>query len=74
MRNRQSDIGVIDIKELILEEDGSLKMEFTVDDDFKRYYLRETRKKRVTRKGLVKFVKKLLKNAGENKHGYSFTK
>ena len=66
-------VGHIDIVSVERQEDGSLTVDFKVDEAFRSYFKRETGHKRIHRKELARFVRNLLINGLLCENGYSLT-
>ena len=70
----KKDIPIIKVVSMIDNQDGTCTVEFETNDAFDKFYLKETGKKRVTKKGLGNYIIELLTNAIEEKDGYAFKK
>ena len=60
----------IEVTDYAENEDGSVAFEFKTNEAFDRMYLARTGKKRVTKKGLSKYVLELLEKAIDKIDGY----
>lgn len=69
-----NDIGKLQILNIKDNPDGSATMEFEVDEVFEKNYLKATKKKKVTKEGVAKYVLKMLRNAVQGKNGYAVQK
>ena len=54
----------------VREKENTCEIDFEVDDIFISYYLKHTGKKRVTSKGISRFITKVLKASIEETDGY----
>jgi hypothetical protein len=72
---RKIQAGTFKIANVIERDDGSISYEFEYDEDFALYYKLETGKKRITKKGISKFILKILeeRKKGTGK-GYTIKK
>lgn len=65
-----NDHPTIEIVNATEHEDGSATYEFVTNDAFDQMYLQDTGKKRVTKKGLSKYILDLIKKAVNRIDGY----
>lgn len=62
--------GIIKVLKVNDNADGSCSIDFEVDDNFIKYYKKETGEKRATKKGISKFVGELIRKGVEKLDGY----
>jgi FMN-dependent NADH-azoreductase len=65
---------IIQVKTLKENKDGSASVTFEANDQFVDLYKKEKKIKRVTEKGLGKFILELLEKAVQKKDGYDLKK
>lgn len=64
---KEKDIPIIKVINITENEDETLNVEFETNDAFDKFYLKETGKKRVTKKGLSNYIIELLTKSIEEK-------
>jgi len=67
MKEELPSIRVIEIKE---NDDDTCTIDFETSDSFDKWYLQETGKKRVTKRGISNFIRDLLMKAHNKEDGY----
>jgi len=67
---KNDELPLIKVGKVIEHDDGACTVEFETNDAFDKMYLEKTGKKRVTEKGLGKYINDLLLKAIKNEDGY----
>ena len=66
----KKELPIIKVIEIIENDDDTCTIDFETSDSFDKWYLKETGKKRVTKRGISNFVRDLLMKAYNKEFGY----
>ena len=66
----KKDLPTLKILKITDLPNGDADVEFEIDDNFKKFYQQQTGAKKVTEKGLGKFILKMLEKAVDQEDGY----